>query len=102
MKERKLRLVMDDLRVETFEVARDTRGRGTVHANGNPGSGTRLGGGWGCECGTMHQNTCGTCADTFAVTCPPDPACGTAYETNYVTCGDPTCHWDGNGAAVYC
>ncbi len=102
MTERKLRLAMDDLRVETFETAGGTQGRGTVHAHGNPDSATAIGRHFGCACGTLPENTCGSCADTFAVTCPPDPACGTGYETNYATCGDPTCYWDGNGAAVYC
>lgn len=95
----KLRLQMDDLRVETFETARDPMERGTVRAH-EPDTST---GDWPqCQCGTAHYNTCGTCAPTFAQTCPPRPECGTTNETNYVTCGDPTCYWDPNGAAVYC
>lgn len=100
MKERKLRLAIDDLHVETFETAGDPLERGTVHGHGNPNSETGVG--WPCECGTLPGNTCGTCRETFAVTCPPDPACGTTYETNYLTCGDPTCHRDDNGFVVYC
>ena len=102
MEQRKLRLAMDDLRVETFEVAPEARERGTVRAHGNPNSETGMNWPGYCECGTLPENTCGTCAETFAATCPPAPGCGPAYETNYATCGDPTCYWDGNGAAVYC
>ena len=101
MKKQKLRLAMDDLRVETFETAAAARERGTVRAH-EPDTATALGWPQGCACGTQYENTCGTCAPTFAVTCPPAPGCGTGYETNYATCGDPTCYWDGNGAAVYC
>lgn len=100
MKQHKLRLAMDDLRVETFETAQDPRARGTVRAH-EPDTATALDR-WGCACGTLHHNTCGTCAPTFAATCPPRPECGTEYETSYLTCGDPTCHWDPNGAAVLC
>ena len=101
MRERKLRLAMDDLRVETFEMERSAREHGTVHAHGNPDSATAMDW-WGCACGTVHANTCGTCQETFAVTCPPDPACGTTYETSYLTCGDPTCQWGPDGVAILC
>ena len=101
MKRHKLRLRMDDLRVETFETAPSPMERGTVRGN-EPDTATRLGGGFGCECGTAPENTCGTCAPTFAQTCPPAPGCGTAYETEYLTCGDPTCYWAPNGQAVLC
>ena len=100
MKHSKLRLQMDDLCVETFETARDPQERGTVRAH-EPDTSTAYQW-WGCACGTEAHNTCGTCAPTFAATCPPRPECGTQYETNYATCGDPTCYWDPNGAAVYC
>ena len=98
---KKLRLETDDLRVETFETAEAPRELGTVRAH-EPDTATRYGGGFGCECGTEAHNTCGTCAPTFAETCPPAPGCGSDYETAYATCGDPTCYWDANGAAVYC
>ena len=99
--EKKLHLRIDDLHVETFETARNPMERGTVRAH-EPDTATRLGGGLGCECGTAYYNTCGTCAPTFAVTCTPHPDCGTDYETVYQTCGDPTCHWEPDGAAVHC
>lgn len=98
--QKKLRLHLDGLRVETFETAQDPRGRGTVRAH-EPDTSTALDR-FGCACGTAYNNTCGTCAPTFAQTCPPAPGCGTAYETNYQTCGDPTCYYDPNGAVVYC
>jgi hypothetical protein len=98
---KKLRLQLDDLRVETFETSKHPTERGTVLARAEPDTATAPGR-WGCACGTAYYNTCGTCAPTFAVTCTPNPACGTDYETLYQTCGDPTCHWEPDGAAVLC
>ena len=70
----KLRLSIEDLRVDTFETARAPDGpRGTVRANGKPG--TVYSGVWSCipeaSCGETCALSCNpSCLATYGECCP--------------------------------
>jgi hypothetical protein len=93
---RKLSLRIDELEVETFEVAEQEAGRGTVHGHDAPDTST--GDFAGCACDT-RENTCwGGCGPSQPATCPKPYECQD-NDTNYMTCF-ASCGWQGGQAVL--
>ena len=97
--QRKLRLDLQDLRVESFEpAAEDASRRGTVRGQETPATDTALERG-GCACQT-HDNTCaGSCAVSCPGTCPGHAGCD--EDTYYITCSE-SCGYVGGQPAYVC
>ena len=81
---RKVRLDLDAIQVDTFEVTEAPAGRGTVRAHVAC-----------CVCGC--DPCCCTCCATCANTCPA--SCQTCPDSCWGTCYDPTC---GGNSCDYC
>ena len=82
---KKLKLRLEDLKVESFETAPegDPTPQGTVFAYISPGPGNT------CDAGCANSTCVNTCADTCGDTCNTTcvlNTCGTCQ-----TCGGPTC-----------
>jgi hypothetical protein len=77
---KKLKLELDDIRVDSFELGKES-GRGTVRAN--------------CAC-------CGCCPCCCTCCCTCDPSCGdTCYDSCGGTC-DVSCFYDNCSADTMC
>ena len=97
-KQRKLRLEMDQLSVETFDTSEAGRtGRGTVHAR-EPYD-TSTGDFAGCPCDTRYNTCWGGCGPSQQRTCPKPGECEEG-ETMYMTCMQ-SCGWEGGQAVLF-
>ncbi|HEU0015105.1 MAG TPA: hypothetical protein VFQ45_15555 [Longimicrobium sp.] len=71
----KLKLRLEDLRVESFRTVDDARGRGTVVGN--------------AYCDTVYDPACG---GTYDLTCEYVETCGRECGSGYDSCNNNTCH----------
>jgi hypothetical protein len=92
---RKLRLDLQDLEVESFDaVASADAKRGTVLARADTATGL----GYNCPCETRADSCYASCHGTCGNTCRGVTACSDVAETEDATC--MSCYWD-QGAAFY-